>query len=234
VTAKSVSVTASAQKIVAATLQEFGGSLAVLTSFQREGVVIADLVMQADPSIPIMTIDTGRLPTGTLHMISEIEQRYKISVERILPDLFYFGLAQRRLCCHVRKVRPLAARMQSVRAYFTGIRRTQSESRGNAEFIDRSGAPIKISPLADWTSEDVARYTLEHGLPEHPLYAAGYTSIGCDPCTRAVEPGEDERAGRWWWEYDAVKECGLHFTPEGKVERTVDVLLRDVLTKAHA
>jgi len=248
VTASPVSITDSARKIVAAALQEFGGSLAVLTSFQREGVVIADLAMEADASIPIMTIDTGRLPTGTLHMISEIEQRYKISVERILPDpaevtamtethgrdLFYFGLAQRRLCCHVRKVRPLAARMQSVSAYFTGIRRTQSESRGNAEFIDRSGAPIKISPLADWTSEDVARYTLEHGLPEHPLYARGYTSIGCDPCTRAVEPGEDERAGRWWWEYDAVKECGLHFTPEGKVERTVDVLLRDVLTKAHA
>jgi phosphoadenosine phosphosulfate reductase len=243
-----VSAPDSAQKIVAAALEEFGGSLAVLTSFQREGVVIIDLAMQANPSIPVMTIDTGRLPAGTLEMISRIEQRYGISVERILPDpaevaamvethgrdLFYFGFAQRRLCCNIRKVRPLSKRMQGVQAYFTGIRRGQSESRESAEVVDRSNTPVKISPLADWTSEDVASYTMERGLSEHPLYAAGYTSIGCDPCTRAVEPGESERAGRWWWEYDAVKECGLHFTPEGKVERTVDVLLRDVLTKAHA
>ena len=176
-----------------------------------------------------------------------IEQRYGIAVEKILPDplevnamvethgrdLFYFGLAQRKLCCNIRKVRPLGRRMQSVKAYFTGIRRTQSESRSGAEVFDRTGSPVKISPLADWTPEDVALYTQQRGLPEHPLYAAGYTSIGCDPCTRAVKPGEGERAGRWWWEYDAVKECGLHFTPEGKIERTVDVLLRDILTKAN-
>ncbi len=96
-----------------------------------------------------------------------------------------------------------------------------------------SGGSVKISPLADWTTEDVARYTHEHALPEHPLYAAGYTSIGCDPCTRAVVAGEDERAGRWWWESpEAVKECGLHFSADGRAERTVDVLLREVLVSA--
>jgi phosphoadenylyl-sulfate reductase (thioredoxin) len=237
----------SARGIIDAAISEFGESLAVLTSFQREGVAIVDLALQAQPKMPVMTIDTGRLPSATLEMISLIEQRYSIGVVRILPDpaevasmvathgrdLFYDGVAQRTLCCHLRKVRPLALRMKGVGAYFSGVRRGQSEVRSTVEFVDRSGSPVKISPLADWTVEDVARYTRERGLPEHPLYASGYTSIGCDPCTRAVAPGEDERAGRWWWETDADKECGLHFSPDGRVERTVDVLLRDVLTKAH-
>jgi phosphoadenosine phosphosulfate reductase len=233
--------------VVEAARAEFGTSLVVLTSFQREGVVIVDLALQTDRSIPVMTIDTGRLPEGTHEMISRIEQRYGIGVERILPDpsetdamvaahgrdLFYDGAALRRLCCNVRKVRPLARRLKGVSAYFTGLRRGQSETRADVEFVDRDASPVKISPLADWSAEDVLSYTRERGLPEHPLYAAGYTSIGCDPCTRAVAQGEGERAGRWWWENDDAKECGLHFTPEGKVERTVDVLLRDILTKAH-
>ena len=237
----------SARAIVDAALSEFAGSLAVLTSFQREGMVVADLVLQADGSIPVMTIDTGRLPESTLAVISAFEDRYKVTVERILPDpmevnamveahgrdLFYNDVALRRLCCNVRKVRPLARRMVNVAGYFTGLRRGQSESRANVDFFDRAASPVKISPLADWSAADVSRYIQERGLPEHPLYAAGYTSIGCDPCTRATLPGEDERAGRWWWENDAAKECGLHFTADGKMERTVDVLLRDILTKAH-
>lgn len=238
----------SARRIIDAAVTEFGNSLAVLTSFQREGVVIVDLAMRSGAKIPVMTLDTGRLPAATFGMISQLEQRYGISVERILPDpneveamvrahgenLFYDSVAQRTLCCNIRKVRPLARRMKDVKAYFAGIRRGQSELRSTVDFVDRSGSPVKISPLADWTSEDVARYTFENGLPEHPLYGAGYTSIGCDPCTRAITAGEEERAGRWWWENDADKECGLHFSPDGRVERTVDVLLRDVLTKAHA
>ena len=226
---------------------EFTGSLAILTSFQREGVVIVDIVLRADISVPVMTIDTGRLPAATLLMMSSMEQRYGITVQRILPepaevnsmvdtlgsDLFYDGVAERRLCCNIRKVRPLALAMSNTRAYFTGLRRLQSDTRANTEVFDRSGFPVKISPLADWTSEDVAQYTLANGLPEHPLYAAGYASIGCDPCTRAVAQGEDERAGRWWWEQDTAKECGLHFTPGGRAERTVDVLLRDVLSRVN-
>src|ERR1019366_7869238 len=107
-------------------------------------------------------------------------------------------------------------------------------SRAEIDVFDRTSSPVKISPLASWSAEDVAGYTLEHELPEHPLYAAGYTSIGCDPCTRAVAAGEDERAGRWWWESDAAKECGLHFSADGKAERAVDVLLRDVLARAQS
>ncbi len=238
---------AEARETIGAAVAEFGESLAVVTGFQREGMVIVDLVMQTAPRTPVLTIDTGRLPETTLRMIGEVERRYRISVERILPDpgevslmverhgldLFRDAVAMRMLCCNVRKVRPLNRRMRGVGAFFAGMRRAQGESRAGIEIFDRSGSaaglPVKISPLADWSTEDVAGYTLDHRLPEHPLYAAGYTSIGCDPCTRAVSAGEDERAGRWWWEADAAKECGLHFSADGRAERTVDVLLRELL-----
>ncbi len=236
------------QDVIRAAIAEFGPSLAVLTSFQREGIVITDMVMQTDASIPILTIDTGRLPTATHRMIHAVEERYGITVERIQPDeaevssmvsshgrnLFYDSVAQRMLCCNVRKVRPLARRMAGVGAYFVGLRREQGGERAGIEEFDRSGPQVKVSPLAGWTAADVERYTRDRDLPVHELYAEGYTSIGCDPCTRAVALGESERAGRWWWEDEANKECGLHFTADGRAERTVDVLLRDVLTRSVA
>jgi len=237
-----------ATRVIESALREFGGEsgVAVVTSFQREGVVIVDMVQRAAPGTPVLTLETGRLPSATFEMIDAIERRYGITVERIHPDpaevasmvesqgidLFRDSYAQRVLCCQVRKVRPLEKRLVNLNAFFAGLRRSQSEARADIEVVDRSSQPVKISPLADWSSEEVLRYTAEHKLPEHPLYAAGYTSIGCDPCTRAVLPGEDERAGRWWWETDEAKECGLHFTPEGKVERKVDVLLREILERA--
>jgi phosphoadenosine phosphosulfate reductase len=235
----------SANHVIGSALREFAGT-AILTSFQREGVVIVDMVLKQAPRTPVLTIDTGRLPAATFEMMATVEQRYGIEIEHILPDplevasmvesqglnLFRDSYPQRLLCCQVRKVRPLAKRSVGINAFFTGLRRAQSESRSEIELIDRSSTPSKVSPLANWTTDDVMRYTAENNLPEHPLYAAGYTSIGCDPCTRAVAPGEDERAGRWWWETDEAKECGLHFSPEGKVERTVDVLLREILERA--
>ena len=231
-----------------AAVAEFGASLALLTSFQREGVVILDLAMQVWSGIPVLTIETGRLPDATHRMIGQVESRYGIRVERIVPepmevgamvsihgrDLFRDGVPQRMLCCNVRKVRPLARRMHGVSAYFTGMRREHGGAREDIDVFDRSGAPagmpVKISPLAGWSAADVAAYTVSRGLPEHPLYALGYTSIGCDPCTRAVAAGEGERAGRWWWERDAAKECGLHFSADGRAERTVDVLLRELVS----
>jgi phosphoadenosine phosphosulfate reductase len=238
----------SARNTVAAAIGEFGDSITVVTSFQREGVVILDLVMAVAPGTPVITIDTGRLPKETFEIIGVLEQRYGIKVERIGPDpaeasamvashgqdLFRDGVPQRMLCCNVRKVRPLSRRLLGTQAYFTGIRRGQNAERADIEVIDRTSQPARISPLAVWTTDDVARYTLENGLPEHPLYSEGYASIGCQPCTRAIAPGEDERAGRWWWEDEAAKECGLHFSADGRAERTVDVLLRDVLSKAGA
>jgi phosphoadenosine phosphosulfate reductase len=241
-----MSQTVAATQAVDAALCEFGTSVAVVTSFQREGCVILDLVQKAAPGTPVLTIDTGRLPEATFEMIRTIERRYSITIERILPDpaevasmvesqgidLFRESVAQRMLCCQVRKVRPLTRRLRNVAAFFTGLRRSQNESRAEIEVVDRSSTPVKISPLADWSVEDVYRYTAAHNLPEHPLYAAGYTSIGCDPCTRAVAAGEDERAGRWWWESDAAKECGIHFTADGTAERAVDVLLREILERS--
>ena len=245
-TATAVTALDFARDTIASALSEFGESLAVVTSFQREGVVILDLVMEVAPCTPVITIDTGRLPRETLEIIGSLERRYGISVERIGPDLaevnamvteqgadlFRESVPQRMLCCQVRKVRPLNLRLIGTAAYLTGIRRGQNAERAEIEVFERSTKPVRVSPLAAWTSEDVMRYTTDRGLPEHPLYARGFTSIGCEPCTRAIGPGEDERAGRWWWELEAAKECGLHFSADGRAERTVDVLLRDVLRKA--
>ncbi len=232
-------------EVIESALREFGSATPVLTSFQREGVVIVDMVQKLAPGAPVLTIDTGRLPEATLEMLAKVEKRYGIQIERIKPDpaevdsmvrthglnLFRENYANRLLCCQVRKVRPLARRFATTPAFFAGLRRSQSDTRADIEIFDRSSSPVKISPLAEWTHAEVLEYSRANQLPEHPLYAAGYTSIGCDPCTRAVAPGEDERAGRWWWESDEDKECGLHFTPEGKVERTVDVLLREILER---
>ena len=204
-----------------------------------------DMALAVSREIPVVTIDTGRLPRETFEMIDALEARFGIRVERIQPDpaevgemtemhgldLFRNGVPQRMLCCNVRKVRPLVERMRGTAGYLTGIRRGQNAERAEVEVFDRGSGPVRVSPLVDWSAEDVLAYTRERGLPEHPLYSRGYTSIGCEPCTRAVSEGEDERAGRWWWEIDAAKECGLHFSPDGRAERAVDVMLRDLLVR---
>jgi len=239
---------AMAREMIDSAVREFGDSLAILTSFQREGLVVLDLVLGVAPRTPVLTIDTGRLPAATYDVITEVEKRYATRVGLIVPDpaeiesmislhgrdLFLEAVPNRMLCCQLRKVRPLErylTRNPGISACFQGLRRGQSDTRANVDFIDRSTDPIRINAIADWSAEEVLRYTLDNNLPEHPLYAAGYTSIGCDPCTRAVSPGEGERAGRWWWESEADKECGIHFTPDGRAERQVDVLLREVLAR---
>jgi phosphoadenosine phosphosulfate reductase len=229
-------------------ISEFGGSLTVVTSFQREGVIVVDLVMAVAPQIPVVTIDTGRLPLETFEMISAVEARYGIQVEKVTPDagevesmvsthgrdLFREGVPYRMLCCNVRKLRPLSRRLRGAAGYLSGIRRGQNAERADVEVFDRTSTPVRVSPLAAWSADEVAAYTERNDLPVHPLYAAGYTSIGCDPCTRAITAGESERAGRWWWEDDAAKECGLHFSADGRAERTVDVLLRELLQRTVA
>jgi phosphoadenylyl-sulfate reductase (thioredoxin) len=115
------------------------------------------------------------------------------------------------MCCEARKVRPLARKLQEFQAWATGLRREQSETRAEISRVERVEGRIKINPLADWSSADVEAYIGEHDVPVHPLYARGYLSIGCAPCTRAVMPGDDSRSGRWWWEQDTHKECGIHF-----------------------
>jgi phosphoadenylyl-sulfate reductase (thioredoxin) len=134
-------------------------------------------------------------------------------------NLFYRGVDLRTRCCEVRKVRPLTRKLREFQAWAAGLRRTQGESRAGIRRVESVDGRLRLSPLAEWSREQVERYTAEHGVPVHPLYAQGYASIGCAPCTRAIEAGETERAGRWWWETDAAKECGIHFSPDGKVKR---------------
>jgi phosphoadenosine phosphosulfate reductase len=223
--------------------ETFGLSLALSTSFQNEGMAILDMAVRVFPALPVFTLDTGRLPQETYDFIETVRQHYGIVVERVQPDagevagmvtrygpdLFYEDVALRTLCCHVRKVRPLERKLKEYRAWMVGLRRGQSESREAVEKIAPVGERFKLSPLADWTKTQVDEYLTRNGVPRHPLYAKGYTSIGCAPCTRATQPGEDERAGRWWWEEGAPKECGLHFTPDGRAVRKLDVLLREIV-----
>jgi len=239
---------ATAGEILSWAIETYGDGFAVSTSFQSEGMVIVDMVARLVTNPRIFTLDTGRLPAETYRMIEAVRLRYSVSVEVVCPDaaevesmvalhgpnLFFRASAMRMLCCNIRKVRPLDRKLKELKAWAVGLRRAQSDSRAEVRKVDLEAAPVKISPLADWTAEQVEEYIRRNDVPRHPLYARGYTSIGCDPCTRAVEPGEGERAGRWWWEQDVDKECGIHFTADGRVQRNVDVLLEEVLGTRRA
>lgn len=166
-------------------------------------------------------------------MIETVRERYGIAVEIVAPDaaevesmttdhgpnLFYESPELRALCCEIRKVRPMQRKLREFKAWASGLRREQSETRAEVRKAEEIDGRIRLAPLADWSGAQVEQYLREHDVPLHPLYMRGYTSIGCGPCTRAVAPGEEERAGRWWWEEPDRKECGIHFAPNGTVER---------------
>jgi thioredoxin-dependent adenylylsulfate APS reductase len=240
--------TVSSAELLNWAISSFGSSFAIVTSFQKEGMVLIDMAAKISSDVRVLTLDTGRLPEATYQTMEVVRSRYGITVEVVLPDpleveqmvsrfgpnLFFQEVSFRRLCCEVRKVRPLERKLRELRAWATGLRREQSEIRGDVPRLEETGGRLKLNPLVDWSADQVEEYTLRNDVPRHPLYARGYTSIGCEPCTRATRPGEHERAGRWWWEKEAHKECGLHFTPYGKAERTLDVLLREITTsKTH-
>jgi phosphoadenosine phosphosulfate reductase len=202
--------------------------VAIVASFQAESSVLIDMAVRIRPDVRVLTLDTGRLPQETYDMIDRVRDRYSIEIEVVSPDasdlaemvgshgvnLFHQSPDLRRLCCEVRKSRPLARALARYDAWVTGLRRQQAATRSQTAVVapdpEHEGL-TKIAPLASWTKDEVWRYIHEHDLPCHPLYARGYTSIGCEPCTRATVAGEDERAGRWWWEQGEVKECGLHW-----------------------
>jgi len=237
-----------ATEILRWALAKFGKSLAIGTAFQAEGMVILDLASRVSSGVRVFTLDTGRQPEQTYEMIETVRKRYGVAVETVSPDaaeiesmvalhgpnLFYREVPLRNLCCEIRKVRPLERKLQELDAWVTGLRRGQNDSRADVRKVETTRGKVKISPLADWSSDQVQAYIRQHDVPMHPLYKAGYRSIGCAPCTRPVQPGEDDRAGRWWWEQDAAKECGIHFTPDGKAERKLDVLLSEVLEARRA
>jgi len=196
-------------------------------------MVIIDMAARIDPRVRVFTLDTGRLPDETHFMMDAVTQRYGIAIEMVRPDagevdrmvaqrglnLFYDSPENRHLCCEIRKVRPLARQLAELEAWAVGLRREQSVERAGIQKVEEVDGRVKISPLADWSLEQVNQYLAENSVPIHPLYSRGYASIGCDPCTRALRPDEGERAGRWWWEQDEKKECGIHVTAEGLVRR---------------
>jgi phosphoadenosine phosphosulfate reductase len=226
----------SASELLSWALTTFGNEFAIASSFQKEDMVIADMAARVTPGFRIFTLDTGRLPEETYQMMEAVRQRYGVKVESVFPDreeveqmvaqhgpnLFYGSAEARHMCCDIRKTRPLGRKLRELRAWATGLRREQSVTRSGVPKVEEVEGRVKLSPLADWRAAQVEEYTREHDLPVHPLYARGYASIGCAPCTRAIQPGEDERAGRWWWE-QGKKECGIHFSEDGSVRR--DVLL---------
>jgi adenylyl-sulfate kinase len=205
-------------------------------------MVIVDMASRISSFVRVFTLDTGRLPDETYSMMEIVRRRYGITVEVVFPDraeveqlvtlhgpnLFYSSVQARERCCQTRKVRPLARKLETLKAWASGLRRDQGDTRAGIGKVEQEEGRVKLNPLADWTAQQVEEYIREHQVPMHPLYARGYTSIGCAPCTRAVEAGEDERAGRWWWEEDAKKECGIHFAPDGSVRRGVPMETEEV------
>ncbi len=206
--------------------------VAIVASFQVDSSVLIDIASRLVPVVDVVTLDTGRLPQETFEIADELRRRYRFRLHVGLPDPdevreltaahglnpFYQSVKLRRTCCDIRKSRPLDRLLRSFDAWTTGLRRDQGGVRARTPVVAEDAARpgvAKLAPLANWSRQQVWDYVKEHRIPTHPLYAQGYPSIGCAPCTRAIAPGEDERAGRWWWEHDSVKECGLHWSPEG-------------------
>jgi thioredoxin-dependent adenylylsulfate APS reductase len=221
-----------AAELVSRAISTFGDEFALATSFQKEGMVILDMAHKVG-GCRVFTLDTGRLPEETYRMMETCRERYGMAVEIVSPqpeelermvsehgpNLFYRSPELRAACCEIRKVRPFERKLRELKAWATGLRRGQSGTRAGVRKAEEIDGRMRLCPLADWSEEQVDRYIRDHDVPVHPLYRRGYTSIGCGPCTRAVAPGEDQRAGRWWWEQQDRKECGLHFAANGMVKR---------------
>ncbi len=233
-------------------LNTFGEDVAIVTALQADGMAILDMAYQMFPQVRVMTVDTGRLPQATLDFIGQVRAHYpearldvrtpdraevETMVRRNGPDLFRESVPNRLMCCQIRKVRPLTDALEGLDAWFTGLRRDQWASRAAIRKVeldhDHDGI-VKVNPLADWSAQEVDEYLAEYDVPVHPLYAQGYTSIGCEPCTRPVRAGENDRAGRWWWETEAPKECGMHCPIEtGGFEHEVHAILGEAHGNGH-
>jgi phosphoadenosine phosphosulfate reductase len=199
---------------------------ALASSFGAEDMVLIDLIARHTLAIGIFSLDTGRLPGDTYALIERTREQYALPIDIYYPErqpleifvrnkginAFYRSVDLRQACCAIRKTEPLARALAGKGAWITGLRRAQSPTRSAVaiEEFDRAHGLPKFNPLADWSEGEVWAYIRSHGVPYNRLHDRGYPSIGCAPCTRATEPGEDIRAGRWWWEHAEHKECGLH------------------------
>jgi phosphoadenosine phosphosulfate reductase len=213
--------------VLAKALELYHPAVTLASSFSIEDAAIIDMLMKIRKDARVFALDTGRLNPETYECAEQLRRRYKVNIEWFFPrhdavenlerskGLFSFkeSVENRKECCGIRKVEPLNRALSGMKAWITGLRREQSVTRTdlNVVEIDAShGGIVKINPLAAWTLEDTWKYTKEKFVPYNRLYDVGYASIGCAPCTRAIEAGEDQRAGRWWWENPDHKECGLH------------------------
>jgi len=216
----------SAEKLLKYLLARFGDKIALATSFGAEDQVLTDMLCRAGKSPMIFTLDTGRLHEETYKVAEATRKKYDIKIKVLFPDskqiekmtqqhgfnLFYDSIEKRKLCCKVRKLEPLKKQLSTLDAWICGLRSEQSPTRTGLNVIDwdQGFGLIKICPLSTWSQEQVWEYIRKNDVPYNKLHAEGFPSIGCEPCTRAVRPGEDIRGGRWWWEEPEHKECGLH------------------------
>lgn len=204
------------------------------SSLAAEDMVITDLILQNQTPIAIFSLETGRLPPETLEVLEKVKHHYNYAIQLYSPNPqavesyvnnhglngFYDSVELRKQCCQIRKVEPLGRALAGKRAWITGQRRSQSSIRSSLDEqeVDAAHGLAKFNPLVDWSEQDVWHYLRLHKVPYNALHDRGYPSIGCAPCTRAIQPGEDIRAGRWWWETAESKECGLHVV-DGKLVR---------------
>jgi phosphoadenosine phosphosulfate reductase len=206
-------------------ISEVGDGIVFSTSFGQEDQLISDLIFRKNLSIEVFTLDTGRLFEETYEVYHKTINTYKKQIKtyspttRLLEELlykkgptsFYNSLEERKECCHIRKIEPLKRALKGKRLWVTGLRAAQSKNRASLDLLewDSNFELLKFNPLINWSLEAVEAYLEEHNVPQNRLHKKGFVSIGCQPCTRAIQPGEDLRAGRWWWE-SSKKECGLH------------------------
>ena len=204
----------------------FPGEVVFSTSLGYEDQVITDLILANAIPIKIFTLDTGRMFSETYSVWKKTNDRYNATIETYFPKTdaveklmtdkgpysFYESVENRKECCGIRKVEPLDRALKGQKIWITGIRAEQSANRQSMTQLERDNAHnlFKFHPLLDWTFDDVKQYVSDNHIPYNPLHDRGFVSIGCQPCTRAIQPGEDFRAGRWWWEDNSKKECGLH------------------------
>lgn len=208
----------------------YKGGVVFSTSFGLEDQAITHLIAESSVSVNVFTLDTGRLFPETYSTWSSTLERYKLRIEAYYPNelalqqwisengpnAFYGSVENRKACCQIRKVEPLKRALKGNKVWITGIRAAQSPERQGTPILewDAANEILKYHPLLDWSDEKLNEFIRQHNVPYNPLHDRGFVSIGCAPCTRAIKPGEDFRAGRWWWEDSSKKECGLHVKTE--------------------
>ncbi|RKY09036.1 MAG: phosphoadenylyl-sulfate reductase [Planctomycetota bacterium] len=221
----------SAGQLLSNFLESFQGRIVLASSMAAEDQVLTDMICKTHPQTRIITLDTGRLPQETYDVIEATQKHYGVKIKVLFPDykqvekmidehgpnLFFQSVQNRKLCCHIRKIEPLKRATEGMAVWICGLRKAQSVTRTELEPIawDEQFGLIKLSPLLDWTIEQVWDYIRQNNVPCNSLHDKGYPSIGCTPCTRAVRQGQGIRDGRWWWEAPEQKECGLHWNSQG-------------------